>query len=128
MYDYTSHVRTEFKGTGQDSSNIYVTGTVKINFPTKCEGVLKLEDVELREWPLDAASAATAAHAFKLHEHSKSFAYDVQKHDLRYHLLLFLSCLRMKHQLSAIYWVQQINEIDSPPSPLKILFPRWCNR
>lgn len=84
VYDYTSHVHTEFKGTGQDSSNIYVTGTVKIAFPTKCEGVLKLEDIELREWPLEAARMSANGFEYKLHEHSKSFAYDVQKHDLRY--------------------------------------------
>lgn len=93
MYDYTSHVRTEFRGTGQESSNIYVTGTVMIAFPTKCEGTLKLADIELREWPLDAAHASgnIDANEFKIHENSANFAYDVQKQDLR---LVFANAIR----------------------------------
>lgn len=87
VYDYTSHVRTEFSGTGQNSSDIYVTGTVMISFPQKCEGTLKLADIELREWPIEDAAADYLSGEEpvrgNLHDSSNDFAFDVQKNDLR---------------------------------------------
>lgn len=88
FYDYNTHVRTEFNGTGQSTSDIYITGTVMLTFPTKCEGVLKITDIELREKPLEDlqseeyASTESSSQS-DLHNRSLDFAYDIQKHDLR---------------------------------------------
>lgn len=77
-----------------------------ITFPTKCEGVLKLADVELREWPLEAARTSDSIDAanFKLHENSANFAYDVQKQDLRSVLMMSsikftLNCCKAKLEI-----------------------------
>lgn len=88
VYDYSSHIRTEFSGTGQNSSNIYVSGTVMLTFPTKCEGILKVSNIELREKPIEAVANAeyTSDESIQidnLHAKSTNFAYDIQKNDLR---------------------------------------------
>lgn len=86
-YDYTSHVRSEFNGTGQNSSNIYVTGTVVLTFPQKCEGLLKILDIELRERPIEDDAQIESSNDYSssdgTHKKSLDFAHDVQKYDLR---------------------------------------------
>lgn len=42
------HVRTEFSGSGQNTSDVFVLATAELTFPTRCEGVLHLENVQLR--------------------------------------------------------------------------------
>lgn len=85
-YNYSSHIRTEFSGTGQNTSDIYVSGTIVVTFPKKCEGILKITDIELRE-----NSATEVNIEFEsdkplpdtLHAKSTQFASDVQRNDLR---------------------------------------------
>lgn len=48
VYNYKMHVRTEFFGSGQNTSDVYVVATAELTFPTRCEGVLKLENIQLR--------------------------------------------------------------------------------
>lgn len=43
------HVKTEFAGSGENSSDVHVSATVSLTFPTKCEGQLSISNVELRE-------------------------------------------------------------------------------
>lgn len=87
VYDYTSHIKSEFNGTGQNSSDIYVTGTVVLTFPQKCEGILKIVDIELRERPIEEegmdGSSDESSPVDSTHEKSSEFAWDVQKYDLR---------------------------------------------
>lgn len=84
VYDYSSHIKSEFNGTGQNSSDIYVTGTVELTFPKKCEGILKIVDVELRERPIaDEVDNNESDQVDNLHIKSHEFAADVQKYDLR---------------------------------------------
>lgn len=89
VYEYSSHIKSEFNGTGQNSSDIYVSATVELTYPKKCEGTLKIVDVELREHPiedeanLEYASVETVQ-VNNLHINSHEFAADIQKYDLRY--------------------------------------------
>lgn len=88
MYDYTSHIKSEFNGTGQNSSDIYISATVDLVFPKKCEGSMKLTDVELRERPRgdetnDDYSSDEYVPVDNLHSNSEKFAADIQKFDLR---------------------------------------------
>lgn len=84
-YDYSSHVRSEFLGTGQNNSDIYVTASVILTFPTKCEGILKLQEVELRTEPLSKERTAFFDFfASPLHSKSLHFASDLEKNELRY--------------------------------------------
>lgn len=88
LYAYNAHIRSEFNGSGQNSSDIYVSGTVELTFPKKCEGSMKLIDVELRERPIeDEASAEFDSDESlpldNLHRRSAEFADDVQKYNLR---------------------------------------------
>lgn len=86
VYDYVSHVRSQFNGTGHNSSDIYVTGTVVLTFPHKCEGILKITDIELRERPIeeDGLGDYSSEESWDpTHKKSFDFANDVQKNDLR---------------------------------------------
>lgn len=82
VYDYSAHVRNEFNGTGQNTSDIYITGTVYLVFPSKCEGILKLSDIELSERAQSGAEDYASGESL-LHERSADFGFDLQKHDLR---------------------------------------------
>lgn len=73
-YDYKSHVRTEFEGSGQNTSNLYVTALLTLTFPTKCEGVLQIDNVNLYD-RLDERQ--------NINKHSNNFANEVQKNELR---------------------------------------------
>lgn len=88
VYDYSSHIRSEFNGTGQNSSDIYVSATVTLTFPKKCEGTLRVTDVELREHVFDVTSVDVESgdgygSSNDLHSKSDEFKADVQKYDLR---------------------------------------------
>lgn len=85
-YDYSSHIRTEFSGTGQNASDIYVSGTVMVTFPKKCEGILTIINVELRENPAREVVVGYESDEElpdTLHAKSTQFASDVQRNDLR---------------------------------------------
>lgn len=86
-YDYSSYIRTEFSGSGQNTSDIYVIGTVMIKFPKKCEGILKITNIELQEGPATEVNVELKSDKQlpnELHAKSTQFASDVQRNDLRY--------------------------------------------
>lgn len=88
LYAYNAHIRSEFNGSGQNSSDIFVSGTVELTFPKKCEGSMKLIDVELRERPIEEAASGEfnsdeSLPLDNLHRRSSEFADDVQKYNLR---------------------------------------------
>lgn len=90
VYDYYSHITSLFNGTGQNSSDIHVSATVILTFPKKCEGLLRLMNVELRERTFNGEMAPNAKFSFddyapydNLHSKSNEFAADVQRYDLR---------------------------------------------
>lgn len=84
VYDYNAHIRSEFNGVGQNASDIYVSGQVELTFPKKCEGKMKIIDVELRERPKeDDNNEYEFDEVNNLHSRSSEFAADVQKYDLR---------------------------------------------
>lgn len=52
------HVHTEFAGSGQNTSDVYVQATAQLTFPTPCEGVLHLANVQLRNAAVESAGSA----------------------------------------------------------------------
>lgn len=84
-YDYRSHVRSEFLGTGENKSDVFVTASVVLTFPKKCEGILKVQEVELRETPLyEDSSTEESGSDSGLHKKSYNFAADLERDELRY--------------------------------------------
>lgn len=94
-YNYRSHVRTEFHGTGQNTSDIFVTAAVQLTFPTKCEGAMVVSEIELRNAPLpdsnEESDDGNSSDDFNtddpfadLHQKSSDFAYEIQKHEIKY--------------------------------------------
>lgn len=47
-YEYNVHIRSEFTGSGENTSDLYFTSNVDFVFPRKCEGVISLSGVQLR--------------------------------------------------------------------------------
>lgn len=94
-YNYRSHIRTEFHGTGQNTSDIFVTAAVQLTFPKNCEGSMVVSEVELRNVPLpDASEESYTENAddelmsddpfVNLHEKSSDFAYEIAKYEMKY--------------------------------------------
>uniref|UniRef100_W8B060 Vitellogenin n=1 Tax=Ceratitis capitata TaxID=7213 RepID=W8B060_CERCA len=48
-YEYTIDLKTEFSGTGNNASSLFLKATVEINFPKPCDGFLRIKDVKLRD-------------------------------------------------------------------------------
>ncbi|XP_046812149.1 apolipophorins [Lucilia cuprina] len=46
-YDYTLQLRTEFSGTGENTSDLYLKANIDVFFPKPCEGYLRINDVRL---------------------------------------------------------------------------------
>lgn len=85
-YNYRSHVRTEFHGTGQNTSDIFVTAAVQLTFPTKCEGVMAITDIELRNAPMPGASEENDDFDdpyADLHDKTADFAHEIQRHEIK---------------------------------------------
>lgn len=95
-YAYRTHVRTEFLGSGQNQSDVYVEATALLTFPQPCEGVLRLRNVKLRDEYVENAAAGQQqqqSDAFDydfnaepdetLHPKSEQFALAVERADLR---------------------------------------------
>lgn len=46
-YDYTVQLRTEFSGTGENTSDLYLKASIDLLFPKSCEGYLRINSVKL---------------------------------------------------------------------------------
>ncbi|XP_055638867.1 uncharacterized protein LOC129776937 isoform X2 [Toxorhynchites rutilus septentrionalis] len=51
-YDYAMYVKTEFSGSGENSSELHLIAAVQIEFTKPCQGLLKLNSIEVRDRPL----------------------------------------------------------------------------
>lgn len=85
-YNYWSHVRSEFHGTGQNTSDMFVTASVALTFPTKCEGSLMISETELRNKALtdDEADESTDDVYNSMHPKSSDFATEIQKYPMKF--------------------------------------------
>lgn len=97
-------MRTEFLGSGQNQSDVYVDATALLTFPQACEGILKLRNVKLRDEYVNETTTASSDSAFRaakeysinigpmgdkntnednLHPHWEPFAVAMEQTDLR---------------------------------------------
>lgn len=92
-YNYRVHVRSEFSGSGENSSDVFIAAKLLLTFPTKCEGVLSVQDVQLRDFvPPEEEPVDENDYNFDysekddttLHPKSSQFSADIQEHELRY--------------------------------------------
>lgn len=95
VYDYRMHVRTEFANSGENSSDVHVSARVALTFPTKCEGVLSISKIELREvlpepeiestddGSTDYYSDYTETAPKDLHPMNNEFAYAISRNNLK---------------------------------------------
>lgn len=59
-YDYTVSVRTEFAGSGDNSSDLYLKANLEIFFPKDCEGYLRINTVNLYDSLQEASNESGA--------------------------------------------------------------------
>lgn len=85
-YKYNMYLLSEFAGSGDNVSQIHATGFVDIIFPRPCEGILRLDAIELRRRAasntLDLLSFITKDE--DIHPRSKEFKNDLEEHELRF--------------------------------------------
>lgn len=117
------HVRTEFSGSGENSSDVFVTANVLLTFPKRCEGVLTISDVVLRdeamsETPVDEANENAEYYDDRydvsaetpIHPKSREFAIAISMNSLR-----FVFTLKNQYGILLIFRNAQI------------LFSWWCH-
>lgn len=89
-----------------------MTAAVQLIFPQKCEGEMEISEIELRNAPLpesseesDGANNDDDFNAYDpfydLHKKSSDFAYEIQKHKMRY----FSSLKLNKMPVALIDWM-----------------------
>ncbi|XP_058818906.1 uncharacterized protein LOC131681859 [Topomyia yanbarensis] len=92
-YDYSMYVKTEFSGSGENSSELHLIASVEIDFPKPCQGVMKLYSIELRDRPLPAseeqdfeygADYVESAPEVELHPKSDIISEELQRFELRF--------------------------------------------
>ena len=89
-YEYSTHLKTHFDSTGNNVSELFVTGKVELIFPTPCEGILKMTNIKLRSM-MDVVVEDQEYEEYEdpdeefvgMHPKSSMFADDIQKFDLR---------------------------------------------
>lgn len=91
-YNYRVHVRSEFSGSGENSSDVFITAKLLLTFPSKCQGVLLIQDVELRNIvPPEQDTETENDYSFDysdkedktLHPKSSEFSNDIQEHEIK---------------------------------------------
>lgn len=91
-YNYRVHVRSEFSGSGENSSDVFINAKLLVTFPSKCQGVLLVQGVELRdiappEEDIQEENDYNFDYAVKedatLHPKSSEFSTDIQEHEIR---------------------------------------------
>lgn len=91
-YNYRVHVRSEFSGSGENSSDVFISAKLLLTFPTKCQGVLLVQDVELRHMsPPEEDTEIENDYNFDysdkvdptLHPKNAEFSADIQEHEMR---------------------------------------------
>ncbi|GAB0088507.1 uncharacterized protein DMENIID0001_029540 [Sergentomyia squamirostris] len=94
-YDYSVHVRTQFSGSGENTSDVLVSGRVEVIFPKKCEGLLRVLSLDMKEHVPQHESSRDSdgnledddyadSEEVELHPRSYEFAEQVSKHELRF--------------------------------------------
>lgn len=112
-YDYTVQLTTEFSGTGENTSDLYLKANIDILFPKACEGYLRINEVRLwdkiehtyektsdfisgnndvydyygdleRESDVDFTSKENDAGSDDEHPKSKDLEFDLKKNLLRF--------------------------------------------
>lgn len=91
-YDYRVHVRSEFSGSGENSSDVFITAKLLLTFPSKCQGVLLIQGVELRDVaPPEEETEVEKDYSFdysekedkSLHPKNLEFSSDIQEHEIK---------------------------------------------
>lgn len=80
-------VRTEFAGSGQNTSELHAVGHVHIIFPKPCEGILRLKSIELHTQAVQKQQEVglfNSDNSEDLHPKSDDFGNDLQNYDLRF--------------------------------------------
>lgn len=87
-------MRSEFQGSGQNVSDIHVIASVEVQFPVKCEGLLRIASVEVKDKiptpPKDEEEEDSDPYALEdveeipLHPKNDDMAEEISKHEMRF--------------------------------------------
>lgn len=92
-YDYAMYVKTQFSGSGENSSELHLIAAVEIDFPKPCQGLLKLHSIEVRDRPLPVVEEQDFEYGadyvepppeVELHPKSDAIAEDLMRFELKF--------------------------------------------
>ncbi|CAD7080164.1 unnamed protein product [Hermetia illucens] len=96
-YDYVMHIKSDFVGSGENTSDLYLTAKIELSFKRECEGLLALNTVELRNKPPPVVEESeTEDYDYSeyiepdadidpdLHPNSSDIASDISRYELRF--------------------------------------------
>ncbi|XP_053697453.1 uncharacterized protein LOC128744450 [Sabethes cyaneus] len=92
-YDYSMYVKTEFSGSGENSSELHLIASVEIDFPKPCQGIMKLYSIEVRDRPLPVteeqdfeygADYVESPPEVELHPKSELISEELQRFELKF--------------------------------------------
>ncbi|XP_062546026.1 uncharacterized protein LOC134212310 [Armigeres subalbatus] len=92
-YDYSMYVKTQFSGSGENSSELHLIAAVEIDFPKPCQGLLKLYSIEVRDRPLPVVEEQDFEYGadyvepppeVELHPKSDAIAEDLTRFELKF--------------------------------------------
>lgn len=81
------HVQTEFLGSGQNNSELYLTANAEISFATKCQAILRFNSVELKEKKAEEQPEDAEYYyeeEIDPHPNSEKLAEDIENYELKF--------------------------------------------
>jgi hypothetical protein len=82
------YVKTEFVGSGQNSSELHVIAGIEVSFPSLCGGILRINTVELRERALPVIDYydedKEEQEEIELHPRNEELGEELRKNSLRF--------------------------------------------
>lgn len=91
------HIKSDFVGSGENTSDLYLTAKIELSFKRECEGLLALNTVELRNKPPPVVEESeTEDYDYSeyiepdadidpdLHPNSSDIASDISRYELRF--------------------------------------------
>lgn len=87
------YVKTQFSGSGENSSELHLIAAVEIDFPKPCQGLLKLHSIEVRDRPLPVVEEQDFEYGadyvepppeVELHPKSDAIAEDLMRFELKF--------------------------------------------
>jgi hypothetical protein len=77
------YVKTDFAGTGENTSELHLTASVEVVFPKRCEGILKITTVEVRSEALPTPNSDRNSDDYEEYQELREIEQHPKSEDIR---------------------------------------------